>query len=246
VLDECQTTKNDTSKVSAAMASYKSVRRWCLSGTPVQNRPFELHSYYRFLQYVPFSSHRILTDLVANAGKGDSMSMRLIGHSFAHISLRRTKGIVYKPRALPALTTILMFRVSLFLHLLHSCCTADILDLPPKKEHPCTVKFPDGPLKKDYEALCELSLEAFEVGYMTHHAPRHLHFLAMLSSINMHQSKILTFIFGHNNRHTGLRMERRLMAQCWVNSRGCGSWPCTQICLAIEPGRLWKLPQKRA
>lgn len=92
VLDECQSVKNPGSKVSAAVASYKACRRWCLSGTPVQNKVFELHSYYRFLQYVPFLSRRILKDLVSNAERGIRQATKLIGDSFANISLRRTKG----------------------------------------------------------------------------------------------------------------------------------------------------------
>lgn len=92
VLDECQSVKNPSSKSSAACAAYDSVRRWCLSGTPVQNKPFELFSYYRFLRYKPFGSSKIMKELVGSAKDGNCDSRDLIHHSFAAISLRRTKG----------------------------------------------------------------------------------------------------------------------------------------------------------
>ena len=30
-------------------------RRWCLSGTPIQNAVDELYAYFRFLQYQPYA-----------------------------------------------------------------------------------------------------------------------------------------------------------------------------------------------
>ena len=95
ILDECQSVKNPDSKGSTAAASYMCKRRWCLSGTPVQNRPFELHSYYRFLRHFPFASKNIFETIVSNAAKENDYTQQhrdLIGQSFAAISLRRTKG----------------------------------------------------------------------------------------------------------------------------------------------------------
>lgn len=92
ILDECQNVKNETSKGAAACATYTSYRRWCLSGTPVQNRPMELLSYYRFLRYKPFGSSRVLKELVGSAAQSNQHSKDLIHQSFHAVSMRRTKG----------------------------------------------------------------------------------------------------------------------------------------------------------
>lgn len=55
VLDESQIMKNHTTKVATACFALKSIYRWCLSGTPVQNKIFELYSVARFLQVPRYS-----------------------------------------------------------------------------------------------------------------------------------------------------------------------------------------------
>lgn len=108
VLDECQSVKNASSKKSAACATYNTYRRWCLSGTPVQNAPMELASYYRFLHHRPFNNPSIMTEMVKRASgdqgkgskkkgsqgttKGSVDAMKLISASVDAILLRRTKG----------------------------------------------------------------------------------------------------------------------------------------------------------
>lgn len=55
VLDESQTMKNYTTRVATACFALKSNYRWCLSGTPVQNKLLELYSVTRFLQVPRYS-----------------------------------------------------------------------------------------------------------------------------------------------------------------------------------------------
>jgi SNF2 family DNA or RNA helicase len=93
VLDECQTVKTHSGKTAIACLSYAACHRWCLSGTPVQNRPLELLSYYRFLRYRPFNSSQFLQEMISRAAKGkEKLAGELIAQSFAAVSLRRTKG----------------------------------------------------------------------------------------------------------------------------------------------------------
>lgn len=55
VLDESQIMKNHTTKVATSCFALKSNYRWCLSGTPVQNKIFELYSVARFLRVPRYS-----------------------------------------------------------------------------------------------------------------------------------------------------------------------------------------------
>jgi len=49
VLDECQNIKNGRSITALAAQKLQSRFRWCLSGTPIQNRPSEFMSLFRFV-----------------------------------------------------------------------------------------------------------------------------------------------------------------------------------------------------
>ncbi|XP_072991541.1 helicase-like transcription factor CHR28 isoform X3 [Typha latifolia] len=55
VLDEAQTIKNHRTQVAKACCGLRAKRRWCLSGTPIQNAIDDLYSYFRFLKYDPYA-----------------------------------------------------------------------------------------------------------------------------------------------------------------------------------------------
>ncbi|KAE8772336.1 putative ATP-dependent helicase C17A2.12-like [Hordeum vulgare] len=57
VLDEAQTIKNFRTQVAKGCCGLRAKRRWCLSGTPIQNSIDELYSYFRFLKYDPYSTY---------------------------------------------------------------------------------------------------------------------------------------------------------------------------------------------
>ncbi|KAK4205536.1 SNF2 family N-terminal domain-containing protein [Triangularia verruculosa] len=54
VLDEAHWIRNQSSKQFKAAISLKSTRRWCLTGTPIQNRLGDLVSLLSFLHFHPF------------------------------------------------------------------------------------------------------------------------------------------------------------------------------------------------
>ncbi|KAA0169554.1 hypothetical protein FNF28_01998 [Cafeteria roenbergensis] len=55
VLDEAHAIKNLASATARAVLSLTAERRWCLSGTPLQNRAGELNALVRFLRTDPFA-----------------------------------------------------------------------------------------------------------------------------------------------------------------------------------------------
>ncbi|KAL7945427.1 SNF2 family N-terminal domain-containing protein [Trichoderma barbatum] len=57
ILDEAHSIKTRTTMTAKACFALKTVYRWCLSGTPLQNRIGELFSLVRFLNIKPFASY---------------------------------------------------------------------------------------------------------------------------------------------------------------------------------------------
>lgn len=61
VLDEAHNIKDRNSNTSKSANALKSQKRWCLSGTPLQNRIGEVYSLIRFLKVNPFSNYYCLS-----------------------------------------------------------------------------------------------------------------------------------------------------------------------------------------
>ena len=57
ILDEAHRIKSRTTSTSQAALQLKAQKRWCVSGTPLQNRIGELFSLIRFTQYYPFAHY---------------------------------------------------------------------------------------------------------------------------------------------------------------------------------------------
>lgn len=57
ILDEAHNIKQRTTSVARACFALKSKYKWCLSGTPVQNRIGEFFSLLRFLEVKPFACY---------------------------------------------------------------------------------------------------------------------------------------------------------------------------------------------
>ncbi|KAL6690984.1 SNF2 family N-terminal domain-containing protein [Trichoderma pleuroticola] len=59
VLDEAHSVKNQATQIFKAVESLEAQRRWCLTGTPIQNNLHDLRAMLRFLRHGPLSSARL-------------------------------------------------------------------------------------------------------------------------------------------------------------------------------------------
>lgn len=93
ILDEAQTIKNHRTQVAKACSGLRAKKRWCLSGTPIQNSIDDLYSYFRFLKYEPYSKYNVFCSGIKFAISRNAVSgyMKLQA-LFKVLLLRRTKG----------------------------------------------------------------------------------------------------------------------------------------------------------
>ncbi|CAN0888209.1 Helicase-like transcription factor CHR28 [Linum grandiflorum] len=93
ILDEAQTIKNHRTQVARACCSLRAKRRWCLSGTPIQNSIDDLYSYFRFLRYEPYSGYKSFCSAIKLPISRNSLhGYKKLRAVLAAVMLRRTKG----------------------------------------------------------------------------------------------------------------------------------------------------------
>lgn len=93
VLDEAHTIKNSKSQISMAAAALSADRRWCLTGTPIQNNLEDIYSLLRFLRIEPWGSWAWWNKLVQKPfDEGDERGLKLVQSILRPIMLRRTKS----------------------------------------------------------------------------------------------------------------------------------------------------------
>ncbi|KAL3677113.1 hypothetical protein R1sor_027061 [Riccia sorocarpa] len=87
ILDEAQSIKDSRTQVARAAWGLRAKRRWCLSGTPIQNSIDDLYSYFRFLRYTPYDGFRTFREKIKDPEKGYKALQGLL----SAVMLRRTK-----------------------------------------------------------------------------------------------------------------------------------------------------------
>ncbi|XP_009796533.1 DNA repair protein RAD5A isoform X2 [Nicotiana tabacum] len=93
VLDEAHTIKSSKSQISNAAAALIADRRWCLTGTPIQNNLEDIYSLLRFLRIEPWGSWAWWNKLVQKPfEEGDERGLKLVQQILRSIMLRRTKS----------------------------------------------------------------------------------------------------------------------------------------------------------
>lgn len=94
VLDEAQTIKNYRTLVARACCGLRAKRRWCLSGTPMQNAVDDLYSYFRFLRYDPYANYKsFCTSIKYPIARNSVHGYKKLQAVLKTMMLRRTKGL---------------------------------------------------------------------------------------------------------------------------------------------------------
>jgi DNA repair protein RAD5 len=95
VLDEAHTIKNKATLAAQAVTSIRASRRWCMTGTPMQNGIQDLFSLIKFLRHQPWSEplwwNRVIK---APFDEGDEKAKDRLRAVLGPIILRRTKDTV--------------------------------------------------------------------------------------------------------------------------------------------------------
>ncbi|KAI4358040.1 hypothetical protein L6164_001950 [Bauhinia variegata] len=95
ILDEAQTIKNHRTQVARACCSLRAKRRWCLSGTPIQNTIDDLYSYFRFLKYDPYAVYKSFYNTIkVPISRNSIQGYKKLQAVLRAIMLRRTKGTI--------------------------------------------------------------------------------------------------------------------------------------------------------
>jgi SNF2 family DNA or RNA helicase len=93
VLDEAQTIKNFRTQAARACCGLRAKRRWCLSGTPIQNAIDELYSYFCFLKYDPYSTYSSFCTMIKHPIARNAVhGYKKLQTVLRLVLLRRTKG----------------------------------------------------------------------------------------------------------------------------------------------------------
>ena len=93
VLDEAQTIKNHRTQTARACCGLRAKRRWCLSGTPIQNSVDELYSYFRFLRHHLYSNYKSFYEGIKSPISRDpNIGYKKLQAVLSTLLLRRTKG----------------------------------------------------------------------------------------------------------------------------------------------------------
>ncbi|OMO98220.1 SNF2-related protein [Corchorus capsularis] len=93
ILDEAQTIKNHRTQVARACCSLRAKRRWCLSGTPIQNTIDDLYSYFRFLRHEPYCVYKAFYNGIKVAISRDyEKGYKKLQAVLKTVMLRRTKA----------------------------------------------------------------------------------------------------------------------------------------------------------
>ncbi|XP_057528095.1 helicase-like transcription factor CHR28 isoform X1 [Amaranthus tricolor] len=92
VLDEAQTIKNHRTQTARACCGLRAKRRWCLSGTPIQNSVDELYSYFRFLRHHLYSNYKSFYEGIKSPISRDpNIGYKKLQAVLSTLLLRRTK-----------------------------------------------------------------------------------------------------------------------------------------------------------
>lgn len=98
ILDEAHLIKDRSTKRFKAVCALDTHQRWCLTGTPIQNRIDDLSSLFPFLRRAPLDDPKQFDKRVTQPlSRGDSEGLCTLQKSLQSIMIRRTKEVLVLP-----------------------------------------------------------------------------------------------------------------------------------------------------
>jgi SNF2 family DNA or RNA helicase len=98
ILDEAHTIRESSALQSQACFELEADRRWCLTGTPIQNKLADLGSLCQFLRLYPYDSvAEFSLYIVKRAGSGDSTFLKRLRVFIDSFTLRRERDKINLP-----------------------------------------------------------------------------------------------------------------------------------------------------
>ena len=95
MLDEAHNIRNSLTKAFKAVLQLKSQNKWCLTGTPLQNKAEDIHSLFQFLRLKPFEDKAIFMRFIGRpVQNGDAVGTSFLRTSLKSVCLRRTKDLL--------------------------------------------------------------------------------------------------------------------------------------------------------
>ncbi|CAM9189972.1 unnamed protein product [Ascophyllum nodosum] len=95
VLDEAHTIRNSKTRKHKACLALSTRHRWCLTGTPLQNKPEDIGALFSFLRLAPVSNTGVFTRAIARPIRsGLESGLARLRVLMKSVCLRRTKGIL--------------------------------------------------------------------------------------------------------------------------------------------------------
>jgi len=88
ILDEAHQIRNPRSLTSQSVCRLRAERRWCLTGTPIQNKELDMYALVRFIRCSPFDEYRVWKVWIDNKSAQGQQRMNTLVRS---LMLRRTK-----------------------------------------------------------------------------------------------------------------------------------------------------------
>eukprot|EP01053_Blabericola_migrator_P005720 Blabericola_migrator_1__5719@NODE_28_length_19984_cov_212_654667_g25_i0_p1_GENE_NODE_28_length_19984_cov_212_654667_g25_i0NODE_28_length_19984_cov_212_654667_g25_i0_p1_ORF_typecomplete_len1386_score194_69SNF2_N/PF00176_23/3e58Helicase_C/PF00271_31/6_6e15zfC3HC4/PF00097_25/2_3e08zfC3HC4_2/PF13923_6/5e08zfRING_2/PF13639_6/4_2e03zfRING_2/PF13639_6/6_4e08zfC3HC4_3/PF13920_6/4e07ResIII/PF04851_15/7_5e07zfrbx1/PF12678_7/6_9e06zfANAPC11/PF12861_7/5_5e06zfRING_5/PF14634_6/2_1e05ProkRING_4/PF14447_6/6_3e len=161
ILDEAHTIRNHQSATTKAVLALQAERKWCLTGTPIQNRLSDLLPLFAFIKAYPFDSEATFKTAFGTGDKPSQTNHDGIKLALASVMLRRTKELAAHqeancPSSEESLTTPSTDDDRTESLSPAAAAVGTIAALPPKTIHILTIELRP-PEMKAYQALAGLA-----------------------------------------------------------------------------------------
>ncbi|KAJ9664498.1 hypothetical protein H2198_000149 [Neophaeococcomyces mojaviensis] len=99
VLDEAHIIKNKDTDLAKAVSALNGERRWCITGTPIQNRSSDIYSLLRFLRVYPYNNFKTYEEAFVRPLKtgADIAALGTLQKLMRTLAIRRPRAVIDLP-----------------------------------------------------------------------------------------------------------------------------------------------------